>query len=109
MDNDDGVTLIGDPITIWDNQGAVEDQGIVEAPSLVKTQDGRYILFYSSGCFSTTQYTQKYATADNIEGPYTGQGAVFKTGDIVDGKNLTGPGGGDVYCKFLFVSPESAR
>lgn len=93
----DGVTTEGESITIFDNAGA-SDQGITEAPSLVKSRKGKYFLFFSTGCFSGSNYTQWFATADKIEGPYTRAPApMYTTGDIVDGKALLSPGGGSIY------------
>lgn len=89
----DGVTLIGPPVQILDNRG-VADDGVVEAPSLVRSASGTYFLFFSSGCYSTTDYTVSYATASNPAGPYTRHSTpLFKTG--TDG--LLAPGGASVY------------
>ena len=46
----DGITPQGNPVQILDNNG-VSDDGIVEAPSLVKAPDNTYALFFSSGCY----------------------------------------------------------
>lgn len=93
----DGITLRGEPVQILDNNGEA-DMGIVEAPSLVKTASGEYVLFFSSGCYSTPHYQVDYATASNVLGPYTRQPQLFATGDATDnGANLTAPGGPDVY------------
>ncbi|KAF4307405.1 hypothetical protein GTA08_BOTSDO04181 [Botryosphaeria dothidea] len=95
---DDGVTPVGDPVTILDNAG-VSDDGLIEAPSLVKTWDGQYVLFFSSGCYSTQNYTLSYAfsTSGNVTGPYQrGDSPLLSTGDY-DGTNLTSPGGADVH------------
>ncbi|KAF2094946.1 Arabinanase/levansucrase/invertase [Rhizodiscina lignyota] len=102
----DGVTTQGESVVIFDNIGA-PDQGIVEAPNIVKAPNGNYILFYSSGCFATVNYTQGYAVADKLTGPYTRQPALYQSGDIVDGRALNGPGGGSCYWDahhFLFHS-----
>ncbi|TKA28961.1 hypothetical protein B0A50_03373 [Salinomyces thailandicus] len=88
----DGVTLQGNASEILDNVGA-SDQGIVEAPSLVKS-GSYYILFFSSGCFTQSTYTVNYATATSVTGPYTRAASpLFSTG--TDG--LTAPGGMDVF------------
>lgn len=47
----DGQTPQGSPHQILDNAGASDD-GIVEAPSLVKAPDNTYALFFSSGCYA---------------------------------------------------------
>ena len=46
----DGITAQGNPVQILDNAGASDD-GVVEAPSLVKAPDNTYALFFSSGCY----------------------------------------------------------
>jgi beta-xylosidase len=88
----DGVTSAGAATTILNNDGLV-DQGVIEAPSLVKTTSGEYVLFFSSGCFDGDNYTVSYATSGSVTGPYTRQGVLFETG--ID--NLVSPGGADVY------------
>ncbi|KAL9058258.1 MAG: hypothetical protein Q9162_001857 [Coniocarpon cinnabarinum] len=89
----DGVTPQGDPVQLFDNAGASDD-GIVEAPSLVKAPDGTYVLFFSSGCYRTPDYTVNYATSNAVFGPYTRAAApLFKTG--TDG--LSAPGGMTIW------------
>ena len=67
------------------------DDGIVEAPVLIEVADG-FILFFSSGCYTTTDYTVSYATCTSVSGPYTRQGGLLMNGDY----GLNGPGGADV-------------
>jgi hypothetical protein len=93
----DGVTLQGSPIKILDNNGT-SDMGIVESQSLVTRAYGEYVLFFSSGCYSTFNYQVDYATASHISGPYTRQPPLLVTGEVIDdGQTLSGPGGPDVY------------
>ncbi|KAK3673596.1 hypothetical protein LTR78_006501 [Recurvomyces mirabilis] len=88
----DGYTLQGSPTTILNNNGAA-DQGIVEAPSLTKV-GSTYILFFSSGCFTTGSYTVSYATSTSITGPFTrASSPLFATG--TDGLNT--PGSADIF------------
>ncbi|TKA74484.1 hypothetical protein B0A55_06446 [Friedmanniomyces simplex] len=88
----DGHTFQGSPKTILNNDGAA-DQGIVEAPSLAKS-GSTYILFFSSGCFTTGNYNVNYATSDSITGSYKRAASpLFATG--IDG--LTAPGGADIF------------
>jgi beta-xylosidase len=88
----DGVSQIGNPITILDRDAS--DGPLVEAPSLFRSRQGIYFLFFSSGCFTGPTYNVKYATATDIAGPYTKASApLIKTGD---GPNLQGPGGADI-------------
>lgn len=87
----DGVTLQGEPVVLLDNNGPA-DNGVVEAPSLVKNDDGTYVLFFSSNCFDSGLYNVNYATAPAITGPYTRHGPLFTSGDF----GLVAPGGADV-------------
>ena len=88
----DGVTLQGDPVQILNNDGEA-DTGIVESPSLIRTTTGQYVLFFSSGCYSTANYTVSYAVSSSgINGTYVRNGQLLSTGD--DG--LYAPGGADV-------------
>jgi len=89
----DGVTLQGAPVEILNNLGLI-DSGVVEAPSLVKSDTGEYVLFYSRNCYSSVNYTESYATSTNVNGPYT-----RRTDLIVGGNNtagLAGTGGATV-------------
>lgn len=88
----DGVTLQGNPVQLLDNNGAA-DSGITEAPSLVRSSSGEYVLFFSTGCYSGTNYDTQLATASSVAGPYTRQGNLLVTGE--DG--LTSPGGADIH------------
>jgi len=87
-----GVDVVGGPVTILNNNG-LSDDGVTEAPSLVKTAEGEYVLFFSSGCYDGPDYNVNYATASNIDGPYTRRGPLLKTGEL----GLYAPGGADVY------------
>ena len=83
----DGYTMIGKPIEILDRGKA--DGPLIEAPNLVY-EDNRYLLFFSSNCYSTPLYDISYATADSIKGPYTKSAApLLVTGNF----SLTSPGG----------------
>ena len=88
----DGITLQGSTTQLLNNAG-VSDDGIVEAPSLTLTRSGTYVLFFSSGCFTSNSYTVSYATASSLTGPYTRASApLFKTGT----NGLSAPGSADV-------------
>ncbi|GAB7352988.1 hypothetical protein MBLNU459_g3553t1 [Dothideomycetes sp. NU459] len=90
----DGTTKLGDAVQLLTNDEAAGDGPDVEAPVLLHAADGTHVLFYSSGCYSTTGYTVSYATSTaGIAGPYARAAApLFETGS--DG--LAGPGGADV-------------
>lgn len=91
---DDGYTFTGNAISLLNNNGTA-DQGIIEAPQLIRSRTGTYFLFFSSGCFATSSYTVSYATASSLEGPYTrANAALFKTGD---GNGFTAPGGMSIW------------
>lgn len=109
----DGMALIGPPVQILDRSGT--DGPLIEAPSLVRTGDGKYVLFFSSNCFLTPLYGKfpslynhlldakasyvnlcgsdiSYAMADHVAGPYVKAGPLAVTG--TDG--LVAPGGASV-------------
>lgn len=89
---EDGIRLIGDAIQILDRDKY--DGPLIEAPSLYRSDEGIYFLFFSSNCFIGPLYDTSYATATNITGPYTKSARpLFITGD---GPGLIGPGGMDI-------------
>lgn len=96
----DGVTAVGAPVQILDRTDG--DGPLVEAPNLVRSKEGIYFLFYSSGCTRDSSYVSrphtptqtqrspltderqdiKYATAEHVAGPYTRAGRpLLRTGD----------------------------
>ncbi|RMD43512.1 hypothetical protein DV735_g1648, partial [Chaetothyriales sp. CBS 134920] len=88
----DGVTKIGEPVQILDR--SEQDGPLVEAPTLFRSDEGVYFLFFSSNCFTTPLYDVSYATALNITGPYSrGARPLLISGD---GPGLVGPGGLDI-------------
>lgn len=87
----DGVTRIGDPVQILDRTDA--DGPLVEAPNIVRSSDGGYVLFYSSHCFDSPEYNVLYATASAVTGPYTRASRPFLETHMF---NLTSPGGGTI-------------
>ncbi|KAF5604267.1 acetylxylan esterase [Fusarium subglutinans] len=62
----DGFTLKNDPVEILSE---TDDEKLLETPSLVY-EDGSYLLFYSSGYYTSDTYSIKYATSGSISGPY---------------------------------------
>ncbi|KAJ5104914.1 Glycoside hydrolase family 43 [Penicillium alfredii] len=87
----DGVTKVGDPVTILDREQS--DGPLVEAPNIIRSADGTYFLFFSSHCFSTLGYNVKYAHSKSIKGPYQrADRALLQTGDF----DLKAPGGATV-------------
>jgi hypothetical protein len=76
----DGVSPDGSPISILNRTAA--DGPLVEAPELLRSHEGVYFLFFSSGCTRAPSYDLKFATATNIAGPYTRAGSpLLQTGD----------------------------
>lgn len=65
---EDGITPDGPEITILDRTEA--DGPLVEAPVIIRSQEGIYFLFFSSGCTRNPSYDVKYAWAHNVTGPY---------------------------------------
>ncbi|ROT39205.1 glycosyl hydrolase family 43 protein [Sodiomyces alkalinus F11] len=86
----DGYSKIGQATTILDRVEA--DGPLVEAPNLVRTNDGVYVLFYSSNCFNSRRYNVNYATSSrDVRGPYVrAEGPLLQTGSF----GLVSPGGG---------------
>ncbi|PSK46079.1 hypothetical protein B9Z65_5047 [Elsinoe australis] len=86
---DDGYTPLERPWQILDRSSADRDGPLVEAPSIVKSPEGIYFLFFSSGCTANANYNVKYAWSNNITGPYTrGDRPLLYTGMY----NLLAPG-----------------
>lgn len=87
----DGVTKKGEPTAVLNREES--DGPLIEAPSLVRSEDGTYFLFFSSGCTREASYNVKYATASDITGPYTRAAEILiQTGDW----GLEAPGSCDV-------------
>jgi len=87
----DGVTPIGKAVQILDRDDS--DGPLVEAPDIIRTAKGVYILFHSSHCFTSLQYGVRYAVATNVMGPYTKNPTpLLATGDY----GLQAPGGATV-------------
>ncbi|TKA75745.1 hypothetical protein B0A49_02580 [Cryomyces minteri] len=87
---EDGITKVGGPTQLLTNDAS--DGPVVEAPSMMRSPDGTYYLFFSSNCYATPDYDVAYATAFAPTGPFTKYGPLLKTGTY----NLNGPGGADV-------------
>jgi hypothetical protein len=84
---DDGITLVGDPIEILrNNQSAGEV--LVEAPALVKVEN-EYLLYFSTGIFSQPTYSLQIATSDTLLAKFSRAGQPLLATNV-DG--LIGPG-----------------
>jgi arabinan endo-1,5-alpha-L-arabinosidase len=89
----DGVTTIGDPVIALTNDPATEGS-LVEAPYLIKHHD-RYFLFYSYGAYNNENYTEAYASAPSIDGPWTrGDQPLMSTANMRGA--VVGPGGASI-------------
>ncbi|EXJ80384.1 hypothetical protein A1O1_08528 [Capronia coronata CBS 617.96] len=87
----DGISLVGDAIQILDRDDF--DGPLIEAPSLHRSEEGIYFLFFSSNCYTTPKYDVSYATATSIYGPYTKSGRPLL---VTSDADLVGPGGLDI-------------
>ncbi|KAK0647877.1 Extracellular endo-alpha-(1-_5)-L-arabinanase 2 [Lasiodiplodia hormozganensis] len=86
-----GIDKIGSPYQVLDRDD--NDGPLVEAPSIAKLPDGRYVLFFSSNCFYSINYDVTYAIADKVSGPYTKYGPLF----VSQGKHgFWSPGGASI-------------
>ena len=100
----EGVRPVGAPTRILSRDDS--DGPLIEAPSLVRSTDGTYVLIYSSHCYNSPDYDAKYATAPAVDGPYV------KTSQplLSSGARLYSPGGVDVGPdgkRLLFHADES--
>jgi beta-xylosidase len=90
----DYFTPIGSAFEILDRSDA--DGPLIEAPALVLGNDGSYILFFSSNCYSSSFYDLSYAFATSVTGPYTKSSAPLLTTGTYDGVAFISPGSCDV-------------
>ncbi|KAJ4416583.1 hypothetical protein N0V85_002214 [Neurospora sp. IMI 360204] len=95
VNESDGITPIGDYTEILDRDPEL-DGPLIEAPNLIRTWNGTFVLFYSSHCYNTPDYDIKYATADQIEGPYHRRGELM--GPNTTSFGFDGPGGASSVC-----------
>ncbi|KAL0259194.1 hypothetical protein SLS55_006699 [Diplodia seriata] len=86
-----GIDKIGGAYQVLDRDDA--DGPLVEAPSIAKLPDGRYVMFFSSNCFYSINYDVTYAIANSVSGPYTKYGPLF----VSQGKHgFWSPGGASI-------------
>ena len=91
VDAKDGYTKIGQPTILLDRTAA--DGPYIEGPSIARSVDATYALFFSSQCYNGPDYNVKYATATSVKGPYQrNDTALLKPGDM----GLFSPGGASV-------------
>lgn len=94
-----GTTLVGARTELLRNSDA-SDQGVIEAPTLVK-RPSQYVLFFSAGVYSQGTYHTSYATSPTLKGTYSRAFRPLITTDSVDGA-VNGPGGQDVHGDRIF-------
>jgi beta-xylosidase len=90
----DGLALAGPPVELLRHDAAWE-RPLVEAPSLVRTGERAYVLFYSGGWWESAGYAVGWATGPAPLGPFRKE--------TVDGPwlasmpGMAGPGGAEVF------------
>lgn len=89
----DGTAVVGETTRLL-KQDQPWEGNLVEAPTLVKHDDG-YVLFYSANDYDGDSYATGFATAPSLRGPYTKADGPLLTTERADGRYL-GPGGQDV-------------
>lgn len=85
----DGVTLRGKPTATIRNGPA--EGNLIEAPFLVR-RGHTYYMFYSYGAWNNDTYTEGYATAHSLAGPWT-KSSVPLLSTMLFGGSVVGPGG----------------
>ena len=89
VDSKDGVTLLGDGVVIMNN--APQDGPTIEAPTLYyDTKSKTFMLLFTSGCYSSSDYIIQLATASSVSGPYTRRGTWLATGGTSAKVNIPG-------------------
>lgn len=87
----DGVTTVGDPVEILTSDKS--DGPLIEAPDIIRTEQGMYFLFFSSHCYTSSAYDIKFAWSQSLKGPYQrAPQSLLKTRDY----GLRSPGGATV-------------
>lgn len=90
----DGTTTVGNPQPILDH--SYWDGPVIEAPSIFRTGDGTYFLFFSSNCYNGPYYDVSYATSiSGVWGPYQKSTKPLLVTGYGDGQ-LRSPGGATV-------------
>ena len=90
----DGLRLAGPPVELL-RHDAPWERPLVEAPSLARTGDGTYVLFYSGGWWESDGYAVGYAIGPTPLGPFR---KVTVDGPwLVSGPGMAGPGGAEVF------------
>jgi beta-xylosidase len=89
----DGYTVTGNPIRLINRDEA--DGPLIEAPALAKQDNGQYVLYFSSQCYTDKNYDTSYAVSDNLLGGYRKAArSLIDYGHTET--TIWGPGGADV-------------
>jgi beta-xylosidase len=64
----DGYTVTGTPNRLINREYA--DGPLIEAPALAKQDNGQYVLYFSSQCFTDANYDTSYAVSDTLKTGY---------------------------------------
>ncbi|GAA3463996.1 family 43 glycosylhydrolase [Saccharothrix longispora] len=89
----DGISFVGGRVGLLHDLGA-EEQGVVEAPVLVR-RPSQYVLFFSSGAYAGPDYRTGYAVSRSLTGSYARAERPLMSTAGFDGA-VVGPGGQDV-------------
>ncbi|HZQ75728.1 MAG TPA: glycoside hydrolase family 43 protein [Acidimicrobiia bacterium] len=91
---DDGLDLAGPPVEVLRHDAAWE-RPLIEAPSLVRTGEGAYVLFYSGNWWESDGYAVGYATGPAPLGPFSKETTDGPWLESMPG--MAGPGGAEVF------------
>ncbi|HEV7535441.1 MAG TPA: glycoside hydrolase family 43 protein, partial [Acidimicrobiia bacterium] len=90
----DGLGLAGPPAELLTCDAPWEEP-LVEAPSLARVGEGRYVLFYSGGWWESDGYATGYATGPGPLGPFHKE---TRDGPwLASEPGMAGPGGAEVF------------
>ncbi|MFV0555716.1 MAG: family 43 glycosylhydrolase [Lactovum sp.] len=95
--SEDGLSITeeGESILVMESTDVETPEGEivprVESPTLVKAEDGTYVLFFAAGDAERDDCFIGYATSKDIEGPYENQGPLITT-DTFENQSFKGPG-----------------
>jgi beta-xylosidase len=90
----DGLGLAGPPAELLRHDAAWEAP-LIEAPSLARVADGRYVLFYSGGWWESDGYAVGYATGPAPLGPFRKETRTEPW--LASEPGMAGPGGAEVF------------
>jgi len=87
----DGYTVTGTPERLINRDD--RDGPLIEAPTLTRQDNGKYVLYFSSQCYTDANYDTSYAVSDRINGGYQkARVPLLETGVT----EVWGPGGADL-------------